>query len=153
MNAIKELYKLCGSDDISITVLREKISQLSISADDVTRETYNKHPFLHSVCMNEKVTLEMVECVTDSFPGVVSWQTDVFDDSIIRGAKTASFALHCACYNQYCPTSVIKLLFKEHTSGIDCLTRIFNGVHEWGVKGIPLHYYLVPSMLLYIVHV
>ena len=44
---MEELNNLCDqwhdSDELSLTTLREKISELSTG--DVTQETYNKHPF------------------------------------------------------------------------------------------------------------
>ena len=140
---MEELDNFCLTDDIlSLTALREKISQLSILPGDVTQETYNKHPFLHSICINENVTLEIVEYILHSFPGVASWQTDSFDDSNINDNKTASYALHCACYNKHCPSSVIKLLFKEYATAANMLSNVFGGVHDWDCKGLPLHYYL-----------
>jgi len=132
MNTMDALKEFCKSDDLSLAALREKISQLS--TDDITQETYNKHPFLHSICMNEKVTFEMVKLIIDSFPCVASWHTANYHDRI-----TPTYALHCACKNEHCPSSVIELLVKEHKAAAECLTRIFN---SWHVKGLPLHYYM-----------
>ena len=98
MDAAEELYKwIESSDGLSLSALREKISQLSTG--DVTQETYNKHPFLHYLCMNyENVRLKTVKLILDSFPGVASWGTDIFHH-YRRDIKTVSYALHCACYN------------------------------------------------------
>jgi len=52
---MEELDNFCLTDYLSLTSLREKISQLS--TDDITQETYNKHPFLHTLCMTGEVTL------------------------------------------------------------------------------------------------
>ena len=137
---MEELYNLCTSDNISLTSLRDKISQLSIG--NVTQEVYNKHPFLHSICMNWNFTftLEIVECILDSFPGAVSWQTDKYDYN--RSTATTLCVLHCACYNMHCPGSVIKLLLEEYKAAAKCLATVEHGVQDWNVVGLPLHYYL-----------
>ena len=62
---MEELQDWYWSADISLTGLREKISKLSISADDFTQETYNKYPLLHYICVNENVQLETVEYILD----------------------------------------------------------------------------------------
>ena len=84
----------------------------------------------------------MVECILDSFPGVSSWQTDAFDNDRSTTRTITSCVLHCACYNKDCPGSVIKLLLGEYKAAAKCLATIGHGVHDWGVKGLPLHYYL-----------
>ena len=99
---MEELDEYCRSDKLLLTVLREKISQLSTT--DITQDAYNKHPFLHSICENSYVTLEMVECILHSFPGVAAVRTD----------GDFSYALHCACYNSDCPNEVIQFLVKQY---------------------------------------
>jgi len=137
---MEELNNLCDSDDISLANLREKISQLSTG--DVTQETYNKHPFLHKICLNKSVTLEMVECIINYFPGVASWQTNLFVNNSSSDTKTTSYTLHCACHNEHCPGSVIELLLKEYASPITLVSIVKSEQHKWGVKGFPLHHYL-----------
>ena len=58
---MEALNELCKSDNLSLTALREKISNLSILAGDITQETYdyNEHPFLHSLCINWNVTVTL----------------------------------------------------------------------------------------------
>jgi len=133
---MEELNNLCGSKELSLTALREKISDLSTG--DI-EEAYNDHPFLHSICMNKNVTLEMVECIIDSFSGVATWKTNIFDN--IR-STTTSYTLHCACHNEHCPGSVIKLLLKEYSSSIKVISIVKSEQYKWGVKGLPLHHYL-----------
>ena len=75
MNAAEELSKWCEylyqkDKPLSLSDLREKISQLSTG--DITQEIYNDHPFLHYICHNTNVTLQMAECILDSFPGIAS---------------------------------------------------------------------------------
>lgn len=56
--------------------------------------------------------------------------------------SNAAFALHCACYNKHCPSSVIELLLKEYASPITLVSRVKSELHKWGVIGLPLHHYL-----------
>jgi len=125
MDAAEELYKWFKlSDDLSLTALREKISQLSTG--DVTQETYKQHPFLHQLCLKKKnVTLKMVKLILDSFPSVASWETDIFHTYHRYGdIKTVSYALHCACFNKHCPDSVIELLLKEYPPAVEHLSKV-----------------------------
>jgi len=141
---MEELDKFCLTGDLSLTSLREKISQLS--AGEVTQEAYNKHPFLHTLCMNWEVTLELVECILDSFPDAITWQSNSFhfeDDEDLDFVPTTSYALHCACYNDECPSSVIELLLKRYTAATRWLSVVEDGAYgDYPVKALPLHYYL-----------
>ena len=134
---MEELNNLCGSDSLSLTALREKVSQLP-SAGDI-EEAYGEYPYLHSICMNKNVTLDMVKYVLDKLPDLISWDTHAFDDKFAFGA----YALHCACHNEHCPSSVIVLILKEHTSPpVAKISKIKSKLHKWGVMGLPLHHYL-----------
>ena len=55
--------------------------------------------------------------------------------------KTTSDALHCACYNQRCPNTIVELLLKEYQSAAEWLSLVEEGVNG-SIKGLPLHYYL-----------
>jgi len=136
----EELEDICGSSDVSFTEFREKI----LAGDADTEDVYNDHPILHLICMYDFVTLEMVKYVLDMFPGMASWKTDFFfdwDSWEGEGVEIKSHALHCACYNEHCPSSVIELLLKEFVSASNFLSKLYIGVHECS-KGLPLHYYL-----------
>jgi len=142
---MEELNNLCDqwhdSDVLSLATLRQKISQLSIG--DVTKETYNEHPFLHELCMNKNVTLQMVECILDTFPSISSWLTY----KLCPNYKTEGYPIHCACYNEHCPDSVIRLLYKQYAAATKWLSTVGDGVHTIDkVKGLPLHYYLARSI-------
>ena len=147
MNAAEELSKWCGGTyyqkdkPLSLSDLREKISQLSTG--DITQETYNDHPFLHYICLNTNVTLQMVECILDSFPGIASWQTNIFGWGDNTGKSSYAYAIHCACCNN-CPKSVIELLLKKYPLAIEHLSDGFNIVfnHIEYVTGLPLHCYI-----------
>jgi len=141
INTMEDLNEWCDSDELSLTTLREsEISQLS--TNDVTQETYNENPLLHMICLNKNVTLEMIEYILDLFPGVASYQTDLFDDNMSESIKTTSYALHCACYNKHCPSSVIRLLYEEFEEATKWMAMVGDGVRHCDVKGLPLHYYL-----------
>ena len=147
---MKELERLCyNTDNLSLTALREKISQFS--PGDVTQERYNNRPFLHAICMNKNVTFEMVELILDSFPDVASWQSDSFNWAEFYGythfndENRISYPLHLACYNQYCSFAIIKLIMDKYPAALRYFTstgNLFNyGDGEWA-EGSPLHYYL-----------
>ena len=151
MNAMKELERLCYSEDLSLPALREKISQLS--PGDVTQATYKKHPFLHAMCMNKNVTIEMVECILDSFPDAASWQSDSYNwaEFYDRGrqyvdeSRRTSYPLHLACYNQYCSTAIVKLIMNKYPAALQSFTStggVFQSDNFDDVEGLPLHYYL-----------
>jgi len=145
MNTVEELCKWCiGQKDkpLSLSDLREKISQLSTTGD-ITQETYNNHPFLHYICLNTNVTLQMVECILDSFPGIASWPTNIFRWSDTVKSSSYTYAIHCACCNN-CPKSVIGLLLKKYPPAIEHLSDGFGNVfdHIEYVTGLPLHCYI-----------
>jgi len=133
---MEDFDDLCVSLDLSLPLLREEISQLSVG--DITQAVYNKHPFLHEICKNKNVTLEMVEYVLGVFPGVASWKTDALDYK----KRTEAYPLHYACWNEHCPDSVIKLLLEQYAAAINQLSIVETGVLAGNVKGLPLHYYM-----------
>ena len=76
---------------------------------------------------------------------MVSLKTDAFDfdDELEEEepyVKTTSYALHCACYNECCPSTVIVLLLKAYRSAAEWLSLVEDGINECSVKGLPLHY-------------
>jgi len=98
--------------------------------------------------MNKNVTLEIVEYILVIFHSMVSLKTDAFDGGSDEWeeegpyVKTTSYALHCACYNQCCPSAVIILLLKKYRSAAKWLSLVEDGINTYYVKGLPLHYYL-----------
>ena len=129
---MEQLDEYCRSDKLSLTVLREKIGQLSTTGLILSKDAYNQHPFLHSICENSYVTLEMVEFIFHSFPGVVAMKTD----------GDMSYALHCACYNSYCPNEVIQFLVKQYPLALEQLSNGWIDHDEYKVAGLPIHHYL-----------
>jgi len=85
--------------------------------------------------------------ILDSFPGAVTWQSNSFhfeDDEDLDFVPTTSYALHCACYNDECPSSVIELLLTRYTAATKWLSVVEDGAYgdHGPVKALPLHYYL-----------
>ena len=91
-----ELCKICESEDISVDTLREKIKELSTTTssesednndrspldilrdeikninpgDNDTINMLNKYNFFHKACLNPNVTSEVIEYISDEFPGI-----------------------------------------------------------------------------------
>lgn len=145
---IKELNDLCGSDSLSLTALHEKISQLPTTGNiDDAYDAYDENPFLHTMCLNKNVTLDMVKYVLEKgrgLPDLISWDSHVVDNERSNNANDefGAYLLHCACYNKHCPGSVIEFLLEENASPIRIASKVNYGVLDRGVKGLPLHYYL-----------
>jgi len=144
---IKEFDKLCTSDELSLTGLQEKVNLLD--------ESDIKHiscigSSIHKACMNKNITLKIIEYLLDVFPRAVSngkatmnFSTDseVEEDEVI----IVAYLLHCACYNKYCPDSIIKLLLERYPPALEQLCIVKKGINDsWyeDVSGLPLHYYL-----------
>ena len=67
---IEELYELCESDALSLGALKEKqLHKLLLGKDkEGFVVSYYEYPFFHEACMNEKVTLEIIEYLLSIFP-------------------------------------------------------------------------------------
>ena len=91
-----QLCKICESEDISVDTLREKIKELSTASsesednneerspldilrdeikninpgDSDTINMLNKYNFFHKACLNPNVTSEVIEYISDEFPGI-----------------------------------------------------------------------------------
>ena len=61
-NSVKELEKFCGSAALGYDALREKIKL--IPSDALLNSSV-----LHRACENKRVTLAIVQCLLDAFPG------------------------------------------------------------------------------------
>ena len=131
---MEELDEFCRLGKLfeqsSLATLREKISNVSTTGL-ISKDAYNQHPFLHSICENRHVTLEMVECILYSFPGVAA----------LKRNNDMSYALHCACYSD-CPNEVIQFLVEQYPLALEHLSNGWIDHDEYKVTGLPLHYYL-----------
>jgi len=86
---IVELEDFCSSEDLSLNELQRMTRD--ISPGDLA------HSFaLHRVCMNEKVTLEVVEYLLHLNPLPINSCEETEDGE-------QPYPLHLACYNKDCP--------------------------------------------------
>ena len=155
---LKDLNEFCASDDVSLNTLKEKVegyflahlnSEVRYVIQPFDIDEYQQHPFLHTMCMNKNVTLELVQYILDTVPRAAKTSTHVFCPETERedDESNKAYALHCACYNPSCPTSVIELLLESYPSALEQLCLIEDGVNSGRydsiyVRGLPLHYYL-----------
>ena len=160
---INEFEDFCSSDDLSLNGLRKMINDAS--QDDLENslmvlqdaeykphkqpiqplklQSLHKSNFLHRVCMNENVTLEIMTYLLDVHPSAAHRCLDIPD---LRYTYIESaYPLHLACYNKECPNEVIQLFLQrrnlyhlEHICGKTGLDPMENEYHG----GTPLHYYL-----------
>ena len=67
---IEELYDLCLYGALSLGALKEKqLHKLLLGKDkEGFIVSYYEYPFFHEACMNEKVTLEIIEYLLSIFP-------------------------------------------------------------------------------------
>eukprot|EP00956_Cyclotella_meneghiniana_P030801 scaffold78695_cov23-Cyclotella_meneghiniana.AAC.2 len=128
MEAIENLERYCSSEDLWFDGIKCALG------DFVSRDRLKQSNFIHRVCMNPNVTLEMVEYLVGLFPEIVGTKRDIDIDERYIEIKGA-YLLHIACGNEHCPNSVIKLLTE---SDIDVLTLCSN----YYPRGLPLHHYL-----------
>ena len=63
----------CGSDELSIDALRYQVRLIPPNATAVQNSS-----FLHEACRNENVTLPIIECLLDAFPGAASVGSTLF---------------------------------------------------------------------------
>ena len=111
---VKELEKLCSSDDLSLVTLLGKINPIPTDA-------LHGSSFLHRVCSNKRVSVELVEYILDLYPDVAQTSSDFLcpPDVTTWWASTTyppCYPLHLACINGDCPNAVIELLVKEQFS-------------------------------------
>lgn len=182
---INEFEDFCSSNDLSLDELRKMIN--NASKDDLDKslmvlqdaeykhkqqpiqplklQSLHKSNFLHRVCMNENVTVEIMTYLLDinlldrnpcnfaahtggkclDIPGLRLIYMNKRYNTYIESA----YPLHLACYNKECPNEVIELLLQIR----ECrnqLTQICHMDFNWGKTdldcehygGTPLHYYL-----------
>jgi len=130
----------CYEDDLSIGEMRRMTKD--VAEDDL--KGLKGSSFLHQVCRNKNVTLEIVQYLLDFYPEAINTNIDGEEILGIDYVESA-YPLHLACYNEDCPNEVIDLLLRKETR--HQLTRICRVHEDWGGYcddngGTPLHYYL-----------
>ena len=144
-----ELEKLCDSDELSLEGLQELVGALSKeSFASAMKAPY----FLHMLCGNKRITLEILQYIFQQFPGVASVSTD--ETAHLDGGEYPTYPIHLACSNVDCPDFVISALINEAPLALSQLAIIEFGLKNLGddykegrvdqqqVAGTPLHYYL-----------
>eukprot|EP00956_Cyclotella_meneghiniana_P030800 scaffold78695_cov23-Cyclotella_meneghiniana.AAC.1 len=128
MEAIKNFERYCSSEDLSIDGIKWALGYF------VSHDRLHESNFLHKVCMNPKVTLEIVEYLVELFPEMVGTERDIdIDERTFKGA----YLSHIACRNEHCPNSVVKFLMEGNNDVLTCICSMENDY-----EGLPLHYYL-----------
>jgi len=135
---IEHFEDFCSSDDLSIDELQRMTEGISL-------DNLRLSSFLHKVCMNENVTLEIVEYLSDLYPPAIHSCLAIHD-------VVAAFPLHMACLNEDCPNEVVQFLLKKATLTLPCqllfmcYTKFDYGntdINEGdSFGGLPLHFYL-----------
>jgi len=142
---IAKFEELCSSDELSIDKLRTMMKEAPPYYNfDVEITILEGSSCIHRVCLNKKVTLEIVEYLVDLH------ESGLHDDSISSSLSASSYPLHLACYNKDCPNDVLELLIAKCGPKDYFLTHICYMNIDWGKTGIdrdayggtPLHYYL-----------
>lgn len=131
---IKDVERLCSSDQLALAPLKEKIKIIS------TLSSPYSSPMLHSrmlfnACGNKNITVEIMECILE----VCDVNRSYFNSEL----NTTLKPICMACTNNDCPTSVIELLIEKGRSALDHLSLLGNFGSIEGVQGLPLHFYLM----------
>jgi len=79
--------------------------------------------------LNKKIALEIIYYLLEVCPEAASYHVGV------------QSALHCACYNQYCHSSIIELLVMKNPELCKMKGKIID--KETEVEGLPLYCYLI----------
>jgi len=137
---IQQFELLCSSDDISIDKLQRMTEGISL-------DNLHNSSFLHRLCFNDNITLEMVQFLLDLYPQAINCSVDLPEAEIF-----SAFPLHMACCNESCPNEVIQLLLqKEHLYQLTFMSYMGFEWDHTGIiihhgriahGGLPLHYYL-----------
>ena len=136
-------FELSCSIDLSMEEMRRMTTD--VAEDDL--KDLKGSPFLHIVCSDKNVTLEIVEYLLELYPQAIHTFVAEETDEIIGDYIESAYPLHLACYNYDCPNEVIDLLLRKETNYQ--LTQICIMHNDWGdmgydndYGGTPLHYYL-----------
>ena len=120
---LRELIDVCKSDTLSLDLLKDKVNLIGLSTiREKCDECAYLYTFFHLACMNKNITLDIINYLLNMFPEASTFQ-----------ATESTYPLHLACYNQYCPGSVIERLVKSNPE----ICNLKGGQ----ANELPLHYY------------
>jgi hypothetical protein len=130
---VKQLEDFCDSDDLSIDALRYQVGLIPPNATAVQNSS-----FLHKACLNENVTLPIIECLLDAL---------IYHYDSAHEQWATSYPLHLACCNGRCPNSIIKMLVEKYPLALChlCMVKVKNVKGPLALcynspPGLPLHY-------------
>jgi len=146
-DTLEELCKYCSSDELTLPGLQEKMKKLDQFPLHDVQEVYALRPFLHHLCLSKMVSMEIVEYILDKYPEAATVESG--EPGYVGSIETMimnTFPLHLACYNQYCPSSIIKLLLERCPAAFRHHVQIGNvfrcEYYSEAQEGLPLHYYV-----------
>jgi len=151
--AQEKISKICQSDSLTVESLRDEIALLPPECE--CEIECDASVFLHHVCGNANVTLEMIQYLLSIFPEAASSSSSAkpFEEDHHYPPP-----LHMACYNDCASREVIELLIKANPSALLKMSLMEEGEGDGGgdaiaiqknntddpvVEGLPLHYYLM----------
>ena len=111
---VKKIERYCSGDVLSLEGLQEKI--VGIPADVVLGSEVH---FIHRACENERVTLEIVECLLVAFP-----------DAARTCDRDGWSPLHYACWNNNLDPGIVRLLLEGWPESVN---------HRNNRGDLPLH--------------
>ena len=113
-----ELFEYCQSDSLSEEVLRDKIELYGLESNNDSQ--IRNYQFFIAVCLNEKFTEAMIQCILEYFP-----------DAVSATHENGCSPLHLACKNKSATLNIIRLL-------IDAAPESVRSVNNDG--DMPLHW-------------
>jgi hypothetical protein len=122
LDARRVLSDYCQSDDLCVDGLRKRIDQCVQIDDAVDLSTSTGRLLLHHACMNEKVTVDIVQLLIETFPDAAGG-TDEEEFQVSP--------LHVACWNENTTLEIVQLLIDAFPESV--LRQSIDG-------GMPLHY-------------
>ena len=141
------LEEYCASDDISLDGLKDKLNQI------IQPTALACSHFLHELCLNQNVTLDMVQLVLENNPYAAHCESNRYNEEYMNEDVDVyeedqngdtSYPVHLAALNIHCPNTVVELLAKSYPSALSHLcyldAELFDDYDNY-IAGTPIHYY------------
>ena len=124
LEAQQRLSDYCQSDDLCVDGLRIRIDQFVQIEDAIGLGllTSTGRLLLHHVCMNERLTVDIVRLLIDNFPGSAGGPDE---------KEFQPIPLHVACWNRNTTVEIVRLLINAFPQSVR--RQSLDG-------GMPLHY-------------